>query len=452
MIIRSTAHRGDFRNAGLDLNFKSFEGYLRVFIAQLAKLKGTALIRLVFSLRDKTMSTSIKSSPQISSLRKAAAKLSQDSDLMGDVKLSKLAAALESGLSPTVMTRKMATFQALDNVAPVGARLPLPPLPPVLNTSIIGTAHDDILIGTPFNDVIKGLGGNDTILALGGNDKIYGGAGQDLIIAGAGNDRVYGNSGADQVFGGLGNDFIRGGSGIDVILGEEGNDRIYGDNGSDRLFAGAGKDYVFGGNGNDIIDGADGDDSLYGQHGNDRFFGGAGNDRIFGGNGNDNLNGNEGNDRLSGGNGKDFLFGATGNDRLFGGNGNDELRGGSGLDYLNGGRGNDRLIAADANGGFGPADSSDRLVGGGGHDTFVLGDSSRVFYLGSAAARILDFNRHQDKIELKGAASDYLLQYVGGSSQQTNIFYVAGLGADKIATVNNAALGLSLHSDVFEYV
>jgi RTX calcium-binding nonapeptide repeat (4 copies) len=93
---------------------------------------------------------------------------------------------------------------------------------------------------------------------------------------------------------------------------------------------------------------------------------------------------------------------------------NDDLKGTDGNDTLWTGLGNDILTGAGADGGVGEID---RLAGGGGKDTFVLGNSTQVFYNDGKAntigvsdyALILDFNLKKDQIQLKGSATDYTL-------------------------------------------
>lgn len=94
---------------------------------------------------------------------------------------------------------------------------------------------------------------------------------------------------------------------------------------------------------------------------------------------------------------------------------NDDLKGTDGNDTLWTGLGNDILTGAGADGGVGEID---QLIGGGGKDTFVLGNSSQIFYSdGNAStpgltdyAIILDFNAKKDQIQLKGSAADYTLK------------------------------------------
>ncbi|WP_019500310.1 beta strand repeat-containing protein [Pseudanabaena sp. PCC 6802] len=116
-------------------------------------------------------------------------------------------------------------------------------------------------------------------------------------------------------------------------------------------------------------------------------------DIIVGTAGNDSLNGSAGNDTISGLAGLDTLSGLAGNDSIDGGLGNDFLTGGLGNDTLLGGGDNDTLTGVDPASGFGIGEI-DRLTGNSGSDRFILGDSTRTYYLGNGIsdyALITDF-------------------------------------------------------------
>ncbi|RCJ14910.1 hypothetical protein A6S26_09640 [Nostoc sp. ATCC 43529] len=179
-------------------------------------------------------------------------------------------------------------------------------------------------------------------------------------------------------------------------------------NGNDIIFADGANDFIDGLGGIDFINGGSGNDTIFGSGGNDIIVGADGIDRLFGGGGNDDLSGNAGNDTLSGSIGNDTLFGGSGSDSLSGGSDNDILIG------FNGVSGNEL----------------DTLRGGSGADTFVLGNTSRSFYLnstGSSFATIVDFDFSQgDKIRVNGSVSGYTLNkninLSGGSALDTQIF------------------------------
>lgn len=85
-----------------------------------------------------------------------------------------------------------------------------------------------------------------------------------------------------------------------------------------------------------------------------------------------------------------LLSGTPWADRLFGGAGADTLNGGAGADTLDGGIGNDVL-----NGGFGNdvlfgGAGADTLAGGAGADRMVGGDGADLYYVESAADRIVE--------------------------------------------------------------
>lgn len=297
---------------------------------------------------------------------------------------------------------------------------------------IIGTEGDDVLTGTNRGELIDGQGGNDILQGLGGNDQIFGGGDNDLISAGAGNDTVEGGTGSDVISGNNGNDQLSGNEGQDDILGGDGNDEING-----------------------------GDDS-------DRLLGEAGNDTINGDNGNDTIDGGNGNDTINGGNGIDSLFGGNGSDSLSGGVNNDTIEGGFGNDNLDGGEGDDRLIGVDSTTvlsgvGFG-AGEVDTLTGAAGGDTFVLADATRVYYsdgdpftLGdSDYALITDFNASEDRIQLKGSADLYSLDFFPSTTGTIDalLIYDPGVTArgEAIGILQNASTDLTISSPGFSFV
>jgi Ca2+-binding RTX toxin-like protein len=147
-------------------------------------------------------------------------------------------------------------------------------------------------------------------------------------------------------------------------------------------------------------------------------------------------------------------MGGVGNDEFYGGGGDDSIWGGNGSDYLDGGAGNDIL-----NGKGVSVGEIDGLTGGAGADTFVLGDSSIAFYLGSnwdERASIFDFNLAEgDTIRLHGSASDY--SFIVGSygwgtdAADTALYYNNNGSYDLIAVIQDVS-NLSLNSSAFTYV
>lgn len=276
-----------------------------------------------------------------------------------------------------------------------------------------GNQGDDLLAGDAGDDRLLGGLGNDRLLGGLGDDRLIGSRGQDDLDGGLGNDRLRGGFNEDSLSGDGGNDLLRGGLGNDVLNGGLGDDRINGNQAEDRIDGGAGNDLLLGGLGNDVISGDLGNDVIDGGFANDRLFGNGGNDTLSGGDGNDFLSGLSDNDVLSGGAGADTLDGGVGNDNLsgqqdddtlIGGLGNDTLAGNIGGDTLNGEQGDDLL-----DGGFG----ADRLDGGQGSDTLIhnagndiltggIGPDRFVFTtLISTGTRITDFNRGDDRIDLR---------------------------------------------------
>ncbi|MCC5666039.1 hypothetical protein LC653_19470 [Nostoc sp. CHAB 5784] len=303
------------------------------------------------------------------------------------------------------------------------------PPPPL---SLTGSENDDLLTGSDRREIIFGLDGNDVLEGLGGSDQIFGDSGDDLITGGNGQDTVEGGTGEDLIFGDAGNDNIDGGDDNDNIDGGEGIDSISGGEGSDR---------IFGGNGNDIISAGNGDDIIDGGADNDSISGGEGSDRIFGRNGNDTISGEAG---------ADILIAGLGND------------------YLDGGEGNDRLIGVDTNVtvngvGFGTGEV-DILTGSSGSDTFVLGDSSFLYYDDGKSwttgesdyALITDFDFNQDFIELKGSRDFYSLDFFTSATGTTDaaLIYDPGVIAtdEVIGVLQNVSLDLNLSSSAFTFV
>ncbi|WP_413167610.1 Ig-like domain-containing protein [Capilliphycus salinus ALCB114379] len=191
-----------------------------------------------------------------------------------------------------------------------------------------------------------------------GNDNLLGTGEADVIFALTGNDRISGSSGGDSLFGFEGND---------TINGNEGNDTLFGNQNLDLLFGDSGEDWLFGGKEADIIEDGEGEDQVFGNLGDDLLRGGAGNDQRYGGQAND------------------TVIGGIGNDEVFGDRGNDILWGVD-VDAVNPG-----------------IDEIDTLTGGSEQDIFVLGDESRLYYIGfgnNDFALITDFNVVEDQINV----------------------------------------------------
>ncbi|MFB2936837.1 calcium-binding protein [Aerosakkonemataceae cyanobacterium BLCC-F154] len=322
--------------------------------------------------------------------------------------------------------------------------------------------------GTPFNDNYTFNYGQFRPGLVGTNPEFIWDPEQGTLLT-TGADSIYGYSGNDLLFGLGGGDYLDGGTGVDIMYGGEGNDTYVVDHQNDQVIEGSfqGIDtvissitfplgYTLGDNqenliltvnayegygnsldnritGNNLgnrLDGEAGDDYINGGFGSDDLYGGSGNDSLIGGFSNDYLFGEADNDSLVGGWGNDFLSGDSGNDELYGDSGNDELYGGTGNDSLIGGSGDDYLSGHSGNGGT----SYDVVTGGTGGDTFALGFSTTVHYLGNGYATITDFNSAEgDFVEVAGSVADYSLIQSGSN---TNISY----NNDLIAIVQNALL------------
>lgn len=162
---------------------------------------------------------------------------------------------------------------------------------------------------------------------------------------------------------------------------------------------------------------------------------------------------------ITGTNCKDTLIGTDGQDNISGLNGKDYLVGLQGNDVLDGGNGSDKLIGVDPGSAQPGLGELDTLTGGHCSDTFVLGDANHVYYndgLSSSPglnhyALITDFYR-QDTIQLKGAASDYLLdpEFTIGHQTGTGIFLKDAIN-ELIGLVAGVS-HLSLNSCNFRFV
>lgn len=267
---------------------------------------------------------------------------------------------------------------------------------------------------------------------------LRGTSGNDSLVGASGNDSISGLGGNDTISGLLGDDTLRGDAGLDSILGGDGNDRINGGIGSDRLFGEGGDDFLNGSNDNDTIEGGDGTDTLIGGSGNDLLT--SGKNAIAAVRG----------ERLDGGDGNDTLTAGSGfpSDTLLGGNGNDSITSNLGNNNLKGGSGNDTLFSA--------LNSTDTLTGGLGSDRFVFDASLASFDSEFDAAIIKDFNVNDDKIQIKGAAENFFLDFFTSSSGKLNAAITYDLGAttpeDIVAVLENVSSDLSISNPAFVFV
>lgn len=173
---------------------------------------------------------------------------------------------------------------------------------------------------------------------------------------------------------------------------------------------------------------------------------------------NNNIYGNGFDNTLEGKGGNDNLFGGfKGNDTLIGGSGNDRLVGTSNgkgeIDTLKGGADKDTFVLhySGANGDEVAAYNDGKL------GTFENG----YFYPSSGLsdyALIKDFNPSEDKIELAGSASNYILKQspisVGSGTQDTAIYLNQGFfGNELIGVIQDVPLAqLNLNNSYFSYV
>jgi RTX calcium-binding nonapeptide repeat (4 copies)/FG-GAP-like repeat len=183
--------------------------------------------------------------------------------------------------------------------------------------------------------------------------------------------------------------------------------------------------------------------TLSGNGGNDTIIGGAGNDRIYG-----DIKIVDVSSPVSRAT-EDNIVGVTFDDLLYGGAGNDTLFGYAGNDILNG------VNPNNINPGINEVDN---LNGETGSDRFILGDSANIYYddqnittTGNTDyALIIDFTPTEDKLQLQGTASNYLLQVVGTN---TNLYLnKPGSEPDELIGVLQGVTGLNLTSSAFKYV
>ncbi|MFM7424911.1 MAG: hypothetical protein ACKO7W_07970 [Elainella sp.] len=336
-------------------------------------------------------------------------------------------------------------------------------LHPALVGDLRGVAEADIINGDRGDDIIQGLGGNDVLNGGDGIDLLEGGDGDDNVSGNKGNDTMLGGAGNDRLFwiDGDGSDNISGGTGLDTVtftgasfVTQSNGVRVPGDDVL-TLTLDPASSAVFLRRTNLApvtlkvdtverfeINGVEGNDSLTvgsligSGVSSISFRGGAGNDFL---NARDN-----GSAAMS-------VFGDAGNDNLLTGNQNDRLEGGAGNDSLFGNNGNDTLIGVNTGNFATPGRGEvDVLIGGAARDLFVLGsrgtnNAPLVFYDDgdlefdggnnvftgmdgvSDFAHIVDFVPGLDRIQLAGAASQYVIRDVGGSLSRGSVVQDVGI-------------------------
>jgi Ca2+-binding RTX toxin-like protein len=138
--------------------------------------------------------------------------------------------------------------------------------------------------------------------------------------------------------------------------------------------------------------------------------------------------------------------------------GSDTLVGMGGNDILIGGAGRDTLIGINATVRHPGRREIDRFIGGSGRDLMVLGDADDVFYSDGRAnsrglqdyALVQQFNRRQDRIQLHGDRTDYVLGNVPNQTG-TGIFLNTERAPELIAVVQGNG-ALNLNSNSFQFV
>jgi Ca2+-binding RTX toxin-like protein len=333
---------------------------------------------------------------------------------------------------------------------------------------------------------ITGTAANDAILTGAGDDTLAGGAGNDFLNAGAGLFAIDGGLGEDT----LGADFsalatgvtlsgaagtLANGSsysGIEALyaIGSSGNDRLESGSltGSDSIIGGAGDDTINGGRGKDIMfDGGTGNDLLVVDYSSNTFTGTANfrGGMIFDGRSGsgspltyfDSLGGF---DQFSFSGIERFdITGIAANDAILTGAGDDTLAGGAGNDFLNAGAGDDTITGIAPNSATPGVNEIDTLLGGAGSDLFIIGNAVKDFYDdGNTAtagtvdyALITEFNPSEDKIQLNGPKSNYLLAVSPISGISGTAIFLDKLNAepDELIAIIEGVTGLDINSNAF---
>ena len=276
-----------------------------------------------------------------------------------------------------------------------------------------GTEEDDFLEGTAEDEIIIGLAGSDLLMGMTGNDILYGGEGEDILEAGEGNDILDSGAGDDLMFGEAGNDIMFASPGLDVFDGGEGEDiadyssldaaitfdaisTVDKDElGSDELFD---VETIIGAiEQANTIDASAGVNPISVDLSNDMLTVDGESAQLYTVENFVNAIGTPQDDVLDGSDSGNILMGMAEDDRL------------------NGLAGADTLMGVDVDSDTPGASERDRIIGGADADVFVLGDEENIFYLDETGrfgsrgrAIILDFESGVDKIQLSGAADDYI--------------------------------------------
>ena len=327
--------------------------------------------------------------------------------------------------------------------------------------SLTGNTLANTITANNFGDSLVGAGGNDTLLGGNGNDSLVGGSGIDSLTGGLGDDTyVVGNSATtitEAAGAGTGTDLVQTNlltyalsTNIEQLTGTAFSSQFLTGNSLDNTITATthrSGSTLLGGMGNDSLISTTWSNSLIGGVGNDTYVvndytavidekSSEGVDEVQTNLSNYTLGTNL--EKLTGtgmsshtltGNSLDnTIQGSWFNDSLIGGDGNDSLIAGS--------VGSTKLVGVDIvtpNG----ADL-DTLVGSvnpsSGSNTFVLGNSTASYYVGSGLATIENFRMGVggDNIMIHGNLTDYNFSTLAGNT----FMYLAG---DEIAQFNGVS-------------
>lgn len=328
--------------------------------------------------------------------------------------------------------------------------------------------------GNALNNVITGGAGDDTLSGGGGRDRLVGGAGNntasyamaatgiliDLSVGSAFND----GDGDGDVLVDIQN--VLGSEHNDLIFGDSGNNVLNGGDGDDRLFGGMGDDTLRGGNGIDTVDYSSASLAVDvrlntgvvqdGEGGTD-FVTSV--ENVIGSGRDDLIIASDLANELTGGAGHDILLGLGGADVLRGGSGAaNELYGGIGDDtyYLDAhdtivelsGQGHDTVVTT-RNSHVLAANVEDLsfagsggFVGiGNGLDNVITGGADNDILTGGAGNDTLNGGGGLDIVVLSGAASDYTVTYVSGTTWTITDNVGGRDGIDTVTGVERLAFG-----------
>lgn len=351
------------------------------------------------------------------------------------------------------------------------------------NSSIFGSASEDLIRVADGTNYIVGGGGPDGILSGNGNSTIYAGsvlsAAQlvadtgtgvqgTLVATGDGNNTIYGSQGDDVIYTGSGNNLIYTGAGDDIlnlsspdrtytisknwesyeyadgrvgdIVDVEGTVNVSGGpkSGSGLVppgyegaidFAtpnhpnGAGNNTVIGGTGNNLVMLSNGNNLVELNSGNSTVWGGMGSDTIFSGSGSDVIFGGGGDSYVVAGSGNQHIYGEGGNNVIYGGSGNDTIYAGDNPAFRTGTAGYNYVEAGSGNTLIFGSSLSDSLYGGDGNDTINAGDGTE-YIDGGEGNNQLFAGTGADTLVSSGSGNDSL---VGNSGFVTMI---GGSGTD----------------------